>query len=211
MKKLFYKIIFYFFLISNIISCDIETVKEYSNIDKGNIIFTIIDSDSLPVYNANISIKNNTLNVNTNIKGIAIFENVSEGKTEFIIKTLDYSTSRIIDITDSITINRTVYINYSFGDIAQINDSTLTPFFIDKYELTNKKYKLINIEHKYKDDEADQPVTNIYYKDAENYCNSIGKRLCTKEEFIKICETKSNYLYPYGKQYDQFRCNTNTD
>jgi hypothetical protein len=68
-------------------------------------------------------------------------------------------------------------------------------FCMDIYEWPNEKKKI--------------PVRNITYEESKIECSKIGKRLCTQNEMIAACQgNKDNYLYPYGKKYNDDYCNT---
>lgn len=43
--------------------------------------------------------------------------------------------------------------------------------------------------------------------DAEAWCEGVGKRLCTEDEWVKACEGPSGYKYPYGDTHVASRCN----
>jgi hypothetical protein len=71
------------------------------------------------------------------------------------------------------------------------------PFFktcVDKYEYPNKEGSL--------------PQGNLSYTDAQQLCAQQGKRLCTAEEWQWTCSSLDAYTYPYGKTFDENRCNS---
>lgn len=73
------------------------------------------------------------------------------------------------------------------------------PFFkvcIDKYEYPNRAGSV--------------PRTNISYNEARTLCAQQGKRLCTADEWQWGCSGTDNLAYPYGKNFDQNRCNSDT-
>lgn len=67
-------------------------------------------------------------------------------------------------------------------------------FCIDVYEFPNKKSAI--------------PVNVTVSEDAEKLCSKVGKRLCTKKEWIKACRGQKNFLYPYGEMYNPTKCVT---
>lgn len=72
------------------------------------------------------------------------------------------------------------------------------PFFkvcIDKYEYPNKK--------------GSSPNGNVSYEEAQKACESLGKRLCTSEEWEWACSGLEGYTYPYGWHFEEKICNTN--
>ncbi|MBD3393804.1 MAG: SUMF1/EgtB/PvdO family nonheme iron enzyme [Chitinivibrionales bacterium] len=71
------------------------------------------------------------------------------------------------------------------------------PFFkvcVDRYEYPNRKGAV--------------PQGNASYKEAQQACESKGKRLCTAEEWQWACSGLEGYTYPYGWQFDKKNCNT---
>lgn len=73
------------------------------------------------------------------------------------------------------------------------------PFFkvcVDMYEYPNKAGNL--------------PRTNISFDDAKKFCSEQGKRLCTSEEWMWACAGQDGLPYPYGKGFEQDRCNADT-
>jgi hypothetical protein len=74
--------------------------------------------------------------------------------------------------------------------------SSIRPFFktcIDKYEYPNREGSL--------------PQGNLSFVDAKMLCEQQGKRLCTAEEWQWSCGGFDNLSYPYGKVYEENRCN----
>lgn len=94
----------------------------------------------------------------------------------------------------------------------------LKSFYIDKYEVTNRKYKKFvdatghNPPMDWSDNKPpvgklDHPVTNISYGDAAAYAKWAGKRLPTEQEWEKASKGPGNRLYPWGDQFDENRAN----
>lgn len=70
------------------------------------------------------------------------------------------------------------------------------PFFkvcIDMFEFPNKKDAM--------------PQTNVSFEEAKDLCRSVGKRLCSTEEWQWACSGLEEYTYPYGFQLDEHYCN----
>lgn len=67
-------------------------------------------------------------------------------------------------------------------------------FYIDKYEFPNKI--------------GEYPVTNVTWHEAKTLCESVGKRLCTDEEWVRACRGPQGLRYPYGAVYDGSKCNS---
>jgi hypothetical protein len=84
-----------------------------------------------------------------------------------------------------------------FVDLPPSGDSK--PFFkvcIDKYEYPNRA--------------GNVPRTNIPFDDARALCAQQGKRLCTADEWMLGCGGPDGLAYPYGKNFEQGRCNNDT-
>jgi hypothetical protein len=72
------------------------------------------------------------------------------------------------------------------------------PFFkvcVDKYEFPDKL--------------GTKPKIAVSYEDAKKFCEQQGKRLCTAVEWEWACGGMDDIVYPYGKTFDQERCNSN--
>ncbi len=65
-------------------------------------------------------------------------------------------------------------------------------FCIDRYEYPNKKGEL--------------PALLISWVEAKKTCESLGKRLCTEEEFNFACEGEAMLPYTYGYVRDPSKC-----
>jgi formylglycine-generating enzyme required for sulfatase activity len=52
------------------------------------------------------------------------------------------------------------------------------------------------------------PQGDISFTDAQQLCAKQGKRLCTAEEWQWTCSSLDAYTYPYGKTFDENRCNS---
>ncbi len=69
------------------------------------------------------------------------------------------------------------------------------PFFrvcVDKYEYPNQRDVM--------------PVTNVSFEQADSLCQTVGKRLCTADEWQWSC-TQDGSMYPYGNKLDEDACN----
>lgn len=67
-------------------------------------------------------------------------------------------------------------------------------FYMDKYEFPNKVGAI--------------PVTNVTWEEAQAFCESVGKRLCTADEWVMACRGPRGLRYPYGPVYDGTKCNS---
>jgi eukaryotic-like serine/threonine-protein kinase len=86
------------------------------------------------------------------------------------------------------------------------------PFLIDKFEVTNELYyefvRQMNrqapkhwIDGLYSPGEANYPVVNINWFEARDYCEWMGKRLPSEEEWEFAARGRENRLYPYGDEW----------
>jgi formylglycine-generating enzyme required for sulfatase activity len=71
---------------------------------------------------------------------------------------------------------------------------TVASFCIDEFEFPNKAGEL--------------PWVNVTWEAAKAQCETLGKRLCTEEEWEKACKGPGNARFPYGSQFDADKCNT---
>lgn len=70
-------------------------------------------------------------------------------------------------------------------------------FCIDQYEWPNQEGAL--------------PDFALTAYQAEAFCKSVGKRLCTHDEWVSACLGPDNLSYGYAAQRDPNRCNDNAD
>ncbi len=99
----------------------------------------------------------------------------------------------------------------------------LPAFWIDKYEVTNAEFLDFAIKKSYqgegakegKDwrqfftpDKAKYPVLYITWNDAKAYCESLGKRLPTEEEWEKAARGTDGRRYPWGNDWEPTKSNT---
>jgi hypothetical protein len=65
---------------------------------------------------------------------------------------------------------------------------------VDAYEFPNKA--------------SEKPRNMVSHEAAGHLCESVGKRLCSIEEWQAACKGNSNLRYPYGNSYNQTKCAT---
>ncbi len=76
-------------------------------------------------------------------------------------------------------------------------------FYIDRFEFPNRT--------KDKSGNPVKPVAKVTLKEAQETCESFGKRLCTEQEWERACKGPANWVYSYGDQYDPEMCGGGVD
>ncbi len=95
----------------------------------------------------------------------------------------------------------------------------LKGFYIDKYEIRNREYKLFceKTGHPepsfwkdriFPEGKEDNPVSNISWHSANRYCKWSGKRLPSEEEWEKAARGGAEgNLFPWGNEFDPNKAN----
>jgi formylglycine-generating enzyme required for sulfatase activity len=78
------------------------------------------------------------------------------------------------------------------GPMAQITQTDGHIFYIDRFEFPNQPGTI--------------PTAEMDLSTAQSSCASVGKRLCTLEEWKTACGQSK---FPYGEQYEHNRCHSN--
>ncbi len=95
----------------------------------------------------------------------------------------------------------------------------LKAFYIDKFEVTNRRYKEFIDATGYKHPKywtkgtipqgrIDHPVTYVNWFDAENFCKWEDKRLPTEAEWEKAARGADKRTFPWGDEFDKEKGNT---
>jgi len=96
---------------------------------------------------------------------------------------------------------------------------SLEAFYIDKYEVTNRRYKNFVdatgrqsprnwIEGRLPFEKEDHPVVYVTWPDAEAFCAWEGKRLPTENEWEKAARGTDARTFPWGDKFSRYKANT---
>jgi len=108
-------------------------------------------------------------------------------------------------------------------DEAPAHTATVSPFLIDKYEVTNELYAdfvqktkraklpLDWVNGTFPKGKARFPVVGVDWNDASDYAKWADKRLPTEEEWEYAARGKDSRIYPWGNIWEAGNANADTD
>jgi formylglycine-generating enzyme required for sulfatase activity len=82
-------------------------------------------------------------------------------------------------------------------------------FYIDRFEVTNRRFKELMPGHRHPPGEDDLPVTHVLKRDAEEFCRRAGRRLPGSAEWEKAARGTDGRVYPWGNDFIADHANIN--
>ena len=80
-------------------------------------------------------------------------------------------------------------------------------FYIDRFEVTNRRYQALVPTHSFPQGEDDLPATFVLKQEAEEFCRRAGRRLPTSPEWEKAARGVDGRVYPWGNEFRTNRAN----
>ena len=80
-------------------------------------------------------------------------------------------------------------------------------FYIDRIEVTNRRYQELVPAHRFPPGEENLPVTHVLKSEAEEFCRRAGRRLPTNAEWEKAARGTDGRVYPWGDAFQPDHAN----
>ena len=96
---------------------------------------------------------------------------------------------------------------FIYGPSEHEQQIVLPAFYMDIYEVTNQAYAKVR-PHQYPEGKDKYPVVGPSWYDAQRYCEAVGKRLPTEQEWEKSARGTDGRRYPWGDLFDPTKANT---
>ena len=168
-----------------------------------------------------------TVRIDEKIVGVttdsALAVDVSPGDVTLTLDRDGYSTERVmvrvrrgrvVEITQLMRPPGMIYVkggrfamgtnDGTFGE-RPVHEVTLGPYYIDRTEVTVSAFRAHDSGYVPSFEGDALPATNIAWKDADDFCRAIGKRLPTEAEWERACSGVAGRSYAYGDSYDTTR------
>lgn len=97
---------------------------------------------------------------------------------------------------------------FLYGEDNRREEISLHAFYIDLYEVTNAAYSRVR-PHTYSASHANHPMVGVTWYDAEQYCQAVGKRLPSEQEWEKAARGTDGRRFPWGDTFEQAKTNAN--
>jgi formylglycine-generating enzyme required for sulfatase activity len=90
----------------------------------------------------------------------------------------------------------------------------ISRFYMARFAVSNEEFSEFKPSHVFRESEQWRPVTNVSYQEAVDFCKwksqQEGKtyRLPTRDEWERAYRGTEARLYPWGKEYSRYYCNS---
>ena len=96
---------------------------------------------------------------------------------------------------------------FIYGPSENEQKINLPAYYIDIYEVTNQAYAKVR-PHQYPQGKDKYPLVGASWHEAGRYCEGMGKRLPTEQEWEKAARGTDGRRFPWGDIFDSSKANT---